>query len=95
VHVKNLITLALSSNKKLSNKNNYNILNGSLKMIKYLDLSNMNLSKVYLTNLFKYLVFLDLSHNKLSSSQEFNTVSMVDLKVTNKFPAFRFLKFLY
>jgi len=85
VHLENLTTLALRSNKKLSNKNNYNILNGSLKMIKYLDLSNMNLSKVYLTNLYKYLVFLDLSNNKLSSSQEFNTFSMVDLKVKKEY----------
>jgi Leucine-rich repeat (LRR) protein len=85
MYVKNLTTLALSSNKKLSIKNNYNILNGSLNMINYLDLSNMNLSKVYLTNLFKFLVFLDLSHNKLSSSQDFNTFSLVDLKVKNKY----------
>ena len=52
-----------------------------LKSLQYLDISMMGLIQVDITNILRFLIFLDLSHNKLNSSQVLHLFVMTNLKV--------------
>jgi hypothetical protein len=73
VFTKKLTNLILRINGKIKS------LNGSLlKTLQYLDISMMGLTQVYITNVLRSLIYLDLSHNKLN---ELNLFVMTNLKV--------------